>query len=121
MNNLRNRVNLIGNLGTDPEVKKLESGRMLAKFPLATSENYKNSEGQKISETQWHNLVAWGPTATFVEKYLKKGNEIAVEGKLSHRSYEDKDGIRKYITEIIVNEVLILRTENKAEQKVLES
>jgi len=120
MNNLRNRVNLIGNLGTDPEVKKLESGRMLAKFPLATSENYKNSEGQKISETQWHNLVAWGPTATFVEKFLKKGNEIAVEGKLSHRSYEDKDGIRKYITEIIVNEVLILRTENKAEQKVPE-
>lgn len=115
MNNLRNRVNLIGNLGTDPEVKKLESGRMLAKFPLATSENYKNSEGQKISETQWHNLVAWGSTASFVEKYLKKGNEIAVEGKLSHRSYEDKDGVRKYVTEIIVNEVLILKTDNKVE------
>lgn len=116
MNNLRNRVNLIGNLGTDPEVKKLESGRMLAKFPLATSENYKNSEGQKISETQWHNLVVWGPTATFAEKYLKKGNEIAVEGKLSHRTYEDKDGIKKYITEIIVNEVLILKTQNKIEE-----
>lgn len=115
MNNLRNRVNLIGNLGTDPEVKKLESGRMLAKFPLATSENYKNSEGQKISETQWHNLVAWGPTATFIEKYLRKGNEIAVEGKLSHRSYEDKDGIKKYVSEIIVNEVLILKTQNKIE------
>ncbi len=121
MNNLRNRVNLIGNLGTDPEVKKLESGRMLAKFPLATSENYKNAEGQKISETQWHNLVAWGTTATFVEKYLKKGNEIAVEGKLSHRSYEDKDGIRKYFTEIIVNEVLILRTDNKTDQDTVES
>jgi single-strand DNA-binding protein len=115
MNNLRNRVNLIGNLGTDPEVKNLESGKILAKFPLATSENYKNSEGQKISETQWHNLVVWGRTASFVEKYLKKGNEIAVEGKLSHRSYEDKDGIKKYVTEVIVNEVLILKTQNKVE------
>jgi len=116
MNNLRNRVNLIGNLGTDPEVKKLESGRMLAKFPLATSENYKNSEGEKITETQWHNLVVWGPTATFAEKYLKKGNEIAVEGKLSHRTYEDKEGVKKYITEIIVNEVLILKTQDKIEE-----
>ena len=115
MNNLRNRVNLIGNLGTDPEVKTLESGRMLAKFPLATSENYKNSEGEKITETQWHNLVAWGPTATFIEKYLKKGNEIAVEGKLTHRSYEDKEGIKKYVSEVVVNEVLILKTQNKTE------
>jgi len=115
MNNLRNRVNLIGNLGTDPEVKKLESGKMLAKFPLATSETYKNSEGQKVSETQWHNLVAWGSTATFIEKYLRKGNEIAVEGKLTHRSYEDKEGTKKYITEVLVNEVLILKTQEKTE------
>ncbi|UCG28837.1 MAG: single-stranded DNA-binding protein [Bacteroidales bacterium] len=115
MNNLRNRVNLIGNLGTDPEVRKLESGRTLAKFPLATSDSYKNAEGQKIKETQWHNLVIWGNTAIFAEKYLKKGNEIAVEGKLSHRSYEDKDGVKKYITEIIVNEILILRSQNISE------
>ena len=117
MNNLKNRVNLIGNLGIDPEVKELESGKKIAKISLATSETYKNSNGEQVKNTEWHNLVAWGPTATFAEKYLKKGNEIAVEGKLSHRTYDDKDGIKKYTTEIIVNEVLILRTQNRIESQ----
>lgn len=110
MNNLRNRVNLIGNLGADPEVKELESGRKFARISLATSESFKNSDGEQVKNTQWHNLVAWGPKATFAEKYLKKGNEIAIEGKLSHRSYDDSAGNKKYITEIVVNEMLMLRS-----------
>ncbi len=105
MNQLKNRVQLIGNLGNDPDVRELENGTTLAKFSLATTETYKNGSGDKISNTQWHNLVAFGPTASFAGKYLKKGNRIAVDGKLSHRSYEDKDGVKKYITEVIVNEI----------------
>lgn len=108
MNNLRNRVQLIGNLGMDPEMKKLDSGRMLAKLSLATSDSYKNSEGEKVTDTQWHNLVAWGKTAEIAEKYLKKGNRVAVEGKLVSRSYEDKEGIKRYITEVVVSEFLML-------------
>ncbi len=110
MNNLRNRVNLIGNLGANPEVKELESGRKFARISLATSESFKNSDGEQVKNTQWHNLVAWGPKATFAEKYLKKGNEIAIEGKLSHRSYDDSAGNKKYITEIVINEILMLRS-----------
>lgn len=108
MNNLRNRVQLIGNLGMDPEVKKLDSGRMLAKLSLATSDSYKNSEGEKVTDTQWHNLVAWGKTAEIAEKYLKKGNRVVVEGKLVSRSYEDKEGIKRYVTEVVVSEFLML-------------
>ena len=95
MKNLRNKVQLIGNLGKDPEVKQLESGKILAKLSLATSENYKNADGEKVTDTQWHNLVAWGKTAQIAEKYLKKGNKIAIEGKLINRSYEDKEGIKR--------------------------
>lgn len=108
MNNLRNRVQLIGNLGMDPDVKKLDSGKVLAKLSLATSDSYNNSEGKKVTDTQWHNLVAWGKTAEIAEKYLKKGNRVAVEGKLVSRSYEDKEGIKRYITEVVVNELLML-------------
>jgi len=114
MQNLKNKVNLIGNLGMDPEIKKLENGSSLAKFSLATSDSYKNKDGEKVKETQWHNLVAWGPKAEFVEKYLKKGQEIAVEGKLTHRSYENKEGKKQYITEVVVNEVQMLRSPNNA-------
>ncbi len=110
MNNLNNRVNLIGNLGTDPDVKELESGKKLAKFSLATTERYKNKEGEKVSDTQWHNLVLWGPRVDFAEKYLKKGQSVAVEGRLNHRSYDDKDGITRYFTEIIVNDIFMLGT-----------
>ncbi len=109
MNNLKNRVNLIGNLGADPEVKELESGKKIAKVRLATSENYKNKDGEKVTDTQWHNLVVWGPRAEFVEKYLKKGQEVAIEGKLNHRSYDNAEGEKKYFTEIVVNEILMLR------------
>jgi len=110
MNNLRNRVNLIGNLGMDPEVKELESGKKFARLSIATSESYTNSNGEKVKNTEWHNIVAWGPKATFAEKYLKKGTEVAIEGKLTHRSYDDPKGIKKYVTEVVVNEVLMLRS-----------
>ncbi len=108
MNTLRNKVQLIGNLGNTPEIITLDSGKKLAKFSIATNESYKNSEGEKVTETQWHNLIAWNKTAEIVEKYLEKGKEIAIEGKLTSRSYDDKDGNKKYITEVVVNELLML-------------
>ncbi len=108
MNNLRNKVQLIGNLGNNPEIVNLDSGKKLAKFSIATNESYKNAKGETIKDTQWHNLVAWGKTADIIERYLQKGNEIAVEGKLVNRNYDDKDGNKKYVTEILVNELLML-------------
>ena len=108
MNTLRNKVQLIGNLGNTPEIITLDSGKKLAKFSIATNESYKNAQGEKVTETQWHNLIAWNKTAEIVEKYLEKGKEIAIEGKLTSRSYDDKDGNKKYITEVVVNELLML-------------
>ena len=108
MNNLKNRVQLIGNIGQEPEVKSFDSGKTKASFSLATSENYTDSDGKKVTDTQWHKIVAWGNTANYIESYLDKGNRIAVDGKLVHRSYNDKDGTTRYITEVLVNEILLL-------------
>jgi len=108
MNSLRNKVQLIGNLGNDPEIIILESGKTLAKFAIATNESYKNANGEKITDTQWHNIIAWGKTATIAEKYLMKGKEVAIEGKLTSRSYETKEGEKRYITEVVCNELLML-------------
>ena len=108
MKNLRNNVQLIGNLGMNPEVKTLESGSTVAKFSIATSDRYKNNKGEQVEETTWHNLVAWGKTAEIAEKYLKKGSQIAVDGKLTNRSYEAKDKTKRYVTEILINEILLL-------------
>src|SRR5690606_20972764 len=108
MNTLRNKVQLIGNLGNNPEIITLESGKKLAKMSIATNETYKNSQGEKVTDTQWHNVVAWNKTAEIAEKYLQKGSEVAIEGKLTSRSYEDKDGVKKYITEVVCNELLML-------------
>ena len=108
MNSLRNKVQLIGNLGNDPEIITLESGKKLAKFSLATNENYKDADGQKQTKTDWHNLIAWGKTCDIIEKYLQKGKEVAIEGKLNTRSYETKEGEKRYVTEIVVNEILML-------------
>ena len=105
---LKNKVQLIGNLGNAPEVKTLESGKKMARFSVATNENYRNAKGEKVTETQWHNLVAWGKVAEIVEKFLTKGKEVAIEGKLINRSYNDKEGNKRYITEIQVNELLLL-------------
>jgi single-strand DNA-binding protein len=108
MNAIKNRVQLIGNLGQDPEIVNMENGGKLAKFSIATSETYKNAKGEKVEDTQWHNIVAWGKTAEIVENYLTKGKQVAVEGKLVHRSYETKEGERRYITEVKCNELLML-------------
>lgn len=108
MNNLRNKVQLIGNLGNNPEVINLESGKKLVKFSLATNDSYKKNNGEKITDTQWHNIIAWNKTAEIIENYTSKGTEIVIEGKLTSRSYEDKEGIKRYITEVVCNEVLLL-------------
>ena len=107
MKNLKNSVQLIGRLGNDPEVKSFESGKQMATFSLATNETYHNRAGEKVTDTQWHNIVVWGKKVQVVEKYLHKGSEIALEGKLINRTYE-KDGERKYITEITMNELLMM-------------
>ena len=108
MNALKNRVQLIGNVGNDPEIKILESGKKVAKVNLATNESYYNDKNEKITDTQWHTVTAWGKTADIIESFVTKGKEIAVEGKLTHRSYDDKEGIKRYVTEIIISEVLLL-------------
>ena len=110
MNTLRNKVQLIGNLGNDPEIINLESGKTLAKFSVATNESYKNASGEKVTDTQWHNVVAWGKTAEIIEKYVTKGKEVAIEGKLTSRSYETKEGEKRYVTEVVCNELLMLGT-----------
>ena len=106
--NLRNKVTLIGHLGMDPEVKQTDGGHKLAKVSLATNESFKNNKGEKVTETMWHNLFAWGKTAEFMGKYLQKGSEVVVEGKLINRNYTDKTGVKKYITEIQVNDLVIV-------------
>lgn len=113
MKTLRNKVNLIGNLGINPEIKTLDKGGKLAKVTIATNETYKNAKGEKITETQWHNLIAWGKTADILERYTKAGSKVAIEGKLVNRSYTDKAGQKKYITEVEINEVMVLSNWNK--------
>ena len=108
MSNLRNSVRLVGNLGNEPEIKTIANNKKLAKVSIATHSSYRNEKGEKIEETQWHNLVMWDKNADLTEKYLRKGSEISIEGRLSSRSYTDNAGIKKYFTEIIVNEILLL-------------
>ena len=108
MNSLWNKVQLIGRLGQDPEIINLESGKKIAKFSLATNDNYKDASGQKIENVQWHNLVAWNKTAEIIENYVSKGKEIAIEGKLTNRSWDDKEGNKRYTTEVVVSEVVLL-------------
>ncbi len=108
MNTLRNSVRLVGNLGMDPEVKSFDNNKKLARLSIAINESYKNDKGEKITETQWHNVVMWNTQAKFAEDYLKKGDEIAVEGRLSSRSYTDKDGNKRFVTEVVANEFIKL-------------
>lgn len=103
-----NKVILVGNLGKDPEIRSLENGVSVAKFPLATSESYKNRNGERVETTEWHNIVMWRGLAEIAEKYLKKGSRVYIEGKIRTRSYDDKDGIKKYITEIEADNMLML-------------
>ena len=108
MNALKNKVQLIGRLGAKAELKNTESGKTFARLRLATRESFKNAKGEKVEETTWHNLVAWGKTAEIIHKYTDKGSEIAIEGKLTNKEYVSRDGQKKQVTEILVNEVMLM-------------
>lgn len=108
MNTLRNRVQLIGKVGNDPEIRMLDEGKKIAKLSIATNDVYYNDKGEKVTDTQWHLVTAWGRIAEIIEKFVEKGKEIALEGKLVHRSWEDKEGHKRYTTEVIANEILLL-------------
>lgn len=108
MSTLRNKVQLIGNAGNDPEIKTFDGGKKVANLIIATNESYRNEKGEKVEQTEWHRIVAWGKTAELIEKYVVKGKEIGIEGKLTHRSYDDKNGEKRYISEVVANEIILL-------------
>lgn len=110
---LKNRVQLIGNMGNAPEIKTTENGKKLARFSIATNDHYTNAQGEKIAETIWHNILAWGKLAEIAEQFLSRGADVAIEGKLINRSYTDREGVKKYITEIQASEILFLRSKEK--------
>ncbi len=112
MNTMKNKVQIIGHVGAAPEVKKLENGTVIANISVATNEIYTNEKGEKVENTLWHRITAFGKIAQLIETYIGKGREIAVEGKLSYRNYEDKNGEKRYITEIIAQEILFLGKSN---------
>ena len=103
-----NKAILLGNLGKDPEIRRLDDGRAVANFFIATSESYKNKAGERVTNTEWHNIVLWSPLAEIAENYLKKGSQVYIEGKISNRSYEDKDGVKKYISEVVGRDITLL-------------
>jgi len=103
-----NKVILVGNLGKDPETRTIQNGSLVARFSVATSETYTNKEGQRVENTEWHNVVVWRGLATIAEKYLKKGNKVYIEGKLRTRQYEDKDGVKKYTTDVEATDMVLL-------------
>ena len=108
MSSLKNRAILIGRLGRDPETKTIENGKKVTHFTLATDDSFKNADGQKVSEATWHNITAWNGLADVADRFLKKGREVAVEGRIVYRSYEDKKGVMKYITEIVLDDLVLL-------------
>ncbi|MGF1564120.1 MAG: single-stranded DNA-binding protein [Flavobacteriales bacterium] len=108
MNTMRNRVTLIGHLGKNPELTTFENGNKKASFTLATNSSYKTQSGEKKEETQWHNVVFYGRSAEIAVEFLSKGREVAVEGRLSTRNYDDEKGVRRYVTEVIGNELVLL-------------
>lgn len=114
MKNLRNQVTLIGHLGADPELKEFSTGTQKVSMSLATSETYKNKNGEKITDTQWHLLVAWNGQAKYAKSYLTKGTEVMIQGKLVSRAYQDKDGKNRYITEVVVDQMMILKKKEVA-------
>jgi single-strand DNA-binding protein len=111
-----NKVILLGRVGKDPEVKYLESGIAVASLPLATSESYKNKSGERVTTTEWHNVVIWRKQAEIVEKYVKKGSELYIEGSLRTRSWEDKEGNKRYATEVVANKITLGRKPESKEE-----
>ncbi len=108
MNAMKNKVQLIGHVGQEPEIKSFDGGKKVANITIATNDFYINDKGDKVEQTEWHRVTAWGKTAEIIEKYVTKGKEVAIDGKLTHRSYEDKDGTKRYVTEVVVNDILLL-------------
>jgi single-strand DNA-binding protein len=108
MNAMKNKVQLIGHVGQSPEIKTFDGGKKVANITIATNDYYINEKGDKVEQTEWHKVCAWGKVADIIEKYVEKGKEIAIEGKLTHRSYDDKDGIKRYVTEVVANEILLI-------------
>ena len=116
-----NKVILIGNLGKDPEVRYLDSGVAVANFSLATTESYKNKEGERVSQTEWHNVVLWRGLAEVAEKWLKKGSSVYIEGKIRNRKWEDKDGNTRYTTEILADNMTMLGKKDTGSSETSES
>ncbi len=108
MHKPNNSIRLIGNLGADPDFLELDGGRKLSKMSIATQDKYKNKEGEFVEQTEWHKVIAWGRLADVAQKFLSKGKQVAIEGKLMHRSYEDKEGNKRYFTEILASSILML-------------
>jgi single-strand DNA-binding protein len=108
MNSLKNRVILIGRLGQNPETKTIEGGKKVTHFTLATDDSYKNAEGQRVNEATWHNITAWNGLADIADRFLKKGRQVAVEGRIVYRTYEDKKGVMKNSTEIVLDDLILL-------------
>lgn len=109
MTTMRNSVQLIGRPGIAPEIKEIGNNRKMARFTLATNNYYTNDKGERVEQTDWHNIVAFGKVVDIIEKYVRKGQEIAIEGRLSTSSWEDKDGNKRYRTEVVINELLMLQ------------
>tara|TARA_B100000579_G_scaffold84143_1_gene65650 strand:- start:9454 stop:9867 length:414 start_codon:yes stop_codon:yes gene_type:complete len=112
-----NKAILLGNLGKDPEIRRLDDGRAVANFSIATSESYKNKAGEKVTNTEWHNIVLWSPLAEIAENYLKKGSQVYIEGKISNRSYEDKEGVKKYVSEVVGRDITLLGRAPESQQQ----
>lgn len=108
MNTLKNKVQLVGNLGIDPVVKNLDNGRSFARFTLATNDSYVKSDGTKVEDTQWHNVIVWGKQSANVQQLLKKGSRVLIQGKLNSREYEDKDGVKRRYHEVVMNDMLLI-------------
>ena len=112
MMTIKNRVQLVGNLGATPEVRNFDGGNKVARFSVATSDSYTNKKGEKVKETQWHNIVVWGKLAGIAEQILEKGSHIVIDGKLNSGTYNDKEGVKKYYTEIVAKEFLLINKKN---------
>ncbi|WP_281297714.1 single-stranded DNA-binding protein [Flavobacterium limnophilum] len=105
---MKNTVQLIGHVGQEPEIKNLDGGKKVANITMATNEVYYKENGDKVEKTEWHKVKAWGKVAEIIEKYVTKGKEICIEGKLTYSDYLDKNGEKRYVTEIVANDILLL-------------
>lgn len=114
MNNVKNNVRLIGRIGQTPEVKSLNNGKNICTFSIALNESYKNQDGEYVTSTQWHQVTAWGKQAERVAKLLQKGSEVAIEGKLNMNTYTDKQGVKRYATQVLLQEFALLGAKKAA-------